>query len=129
MTICAITSATTPYGCDLLPGHDGDMHSHRGEPFAAGNATDRELHEARQVLACFPPGLLSEVAAILRDNPHGVGPTESGGGQTSEDHLSHAIDHVYGVAMGDESEPHLTHAIARLVLARAIGPAASGEGR
>jgi hypothetical protein len=80
---------------------------------------------------CFPPGVLAEVAAVLR---HGqakysaASPAETGGGQTREDHIRHAIAHVYGAAMGDESEPHIAHAIARLALARGLELAAAGGG-
>lgn len=68
---------------------------------------------------CFPPGFLAAVAAALRGGAerHGVAPHETGGGQTREDHLRHAIDHLYGSAMGDDREPHLVNATARLALA------------
>lgn len=72
-----------------------------------------------EILACFPPGFLAAVALVLVAGGarHGCAPSESGGGQTFDDHLRHALDHVYGVAQGDTSELHLEHAIARLVLA------------
>lgn len=46
--------------------------------------------------ACLPPGFLTEVAAILRAGAarHGVAPHETGGGQTTIDHLDHARDHL-----------------------------------
>ena len=68
---------------------------------------------------CFPPGFLAAVAAVLRAGAerHGVAPHETGGGQTRDDHLRHAIDHLYGAAMGDTSEPHILNATARLALA------------
>lgn len=96
-------------------------------PIAAGlrAAADAALlADAR----CFPPGVLAEAAAVLRAGGarHGVAANATGGGQTREDHLRHALDHVYGAAMGDESEPHIDHAIARLALARGLELAAAG---
>lgn len=46
--------------------------------------------------ACLPPGFLAEVAAILRAGAarHGVAPHETGGGQTTIDHLDHARAHL-----------------------------------
>ena len=97
-----------------------------------------EWHRDQQVVAdriaaSFPPGFLEEVAAILVSNPHGVGPTESGGGQTLDDHLQHAINHLL-VADNDLSKPGATvprpdpdsgrsqfaHAAARCALARGL---------
>lgn len=90
-----------------------------------GRRADAELLAAAR---CFPPGVLAKVAAVLRAGgaDRGVEPHQTGGGQTREDHLRHAIDHVYGAAMGDESEPHVDHAIARLALARGPELATAG---
>ncbi len=100
------------------------------------------MDESSAVLAdaaCLPPGLLAEVAAILRDGAarHRCAPNETGGGQTAIDHLVHAIDHVHNV-MDDffagrpvridpsTGRSELVHAIARLALVRGLEPAAAG---
>jgi len=82
-----------------------------------------------ELVACFPPGVLERVADVLREGGEakGCAPHETGGGQTFDDHLRHALDHVYGAAHGDASEPHIDHAIARLVLARGL-ELTGGEG-
>lgn len=87
----------------------------------------------------YPAGLLAEVADVLRrgGERHGVGASETGGGQTAIDHLAHAIDHVHNV-MDDFSagrpvridpstgRSELVHALARLVLVRGLEPASAG---
>lgn len=87
-----------------------------------------ELAALRALVACFPPGVLAEVAEVLVAGGirHGCAAHESGGGQTFDDHLRHALDHVYGVVQGATDQPHLAHAIARLVLARGVAGADRG---
>ena len=94
---------------------------------ARGTAPELAATDAAALLACFPPGVLAEVAAVLREGAaaKGCAPHETGGGQTREDHLAHALDHVHGASVGDTSEPHIDHAIARLVLARGLELAGS----
>ena len=90
-------------------------------------APDLAATDAAGLLACFPAGVLEEVADVLRAGAaaKGCAPHETGGGQTREDHLAHALDHVHGASVGDTSEPHIDHAIARLVLARGLELAGS----
>lgn len=67
----------------------------------------------------LPAGVLARVAAVLRagGERYGVAPHETGGNQSFDDHIRHALDHVYGAAQDADGDPHLLHAIARLVLA------------
>jgi hypothetical protein len=117
---CNIPALTLP-PCDLPWGHDGEQHANRGDGFAAREhgAEHRRRQEAVAAAAAFPLGYLAEVAAILRAGAkrHGCEPHETGGDQSFDDHLRHALDHVYGAAMGATDEPHLLHAAARLALA------------
>ena len=125
-TFSAATGRTKCFHCGANFDHDTDA-------FLAHNATCernplvREVTKLRALLACFPAGVLENVAPVLRagGERHGVAASETGGGQTREDHLAHAIDHVHGASVGDTSEPHIDHAIARLVLARGLELAGS----
>lgn len=94
------------------------------------------------VRACFPPGLLDEVAALLIERAAltGAAPSDTVDGQTVDDHLQHAIDHLL-IADNDMSAPgvdvpkpdrdsgrsQFAHAIARCSLA--YGLAAREAGR
>lgn len=91
------------------------------------------------VAGCFPPGVLAEVAAVLRHGAAKTGapsPAETGGGQTIVDHLRHAYGHVAAAGFAantglppaidhETGRSDISHAIARLALARGLELAGS----
>ena len=91
----------------------GDEHSDRPAPRVLSEG------ELRALVSTFPQGVLEAVAEVLTagGKAKGCAANETGGGQSLEDHLFHAREHVYGAQNEDTSEPHVLHAIARLVLA------------
>lgn len=63
-----------------------------------------------------PPSALERVAQTLHEGAEKYGEYNW---QTInlDDHINHAIAHVYAYLSGDDSEDHLTHAICRLMFA------------
>lgn len=84
---------------------------------------------------CFPPGLLAEAAALLteRGAKTGAGPTDTVDGQTFDDHVEHADEHMIDVALGcatdvDSGRHPIAHVVARMALAYEMAMRARGVG-
>jgi hypothetical protein len=64
----------------------------------------------------IPPIALFEVAKVLAEGAEKYG-AYNWKNIDINDHLNHAIQHVYGHLSGDRTEEHLSHAICRLMFA------------
>jgi hypothetical protein len=88
--------------------------------FDSDNVVTNEKGAAQSHTPCrfdlMPPVALFEIAKVLGEGAekYGVGNWEN---IEVNDHLNHAIQHVYGYLMGDKTEEHLGHAICRLMFA------------
>ena len=81
----------------------------------------------------IPPVALFKVAEVLGEALEKYGQGEFNGQPISgnwnnipvEDHLNHAIQHIYGQLSGDRTEEHLSHAICRLMFALELSEASN----
>ena len=93
---------------------------------------------------CIPPRALRELARVLRFGgaKHGCDPAASGGGQTVDDHIEHARQHLLTARSSrldlpnpppatdaDTGALHLIHAAARALLAAELVMAGEETGR
>ena len=74
----------------------------------------------------IPSGALLEVAQVLSEGAEKYGENNWMNIDTN-DHLNHALTHIFRFLGGDDSEPHLSHAICRLLFAHYTSTASAGE--
>lgn len=72
-----------------------------------------------------PPLALFEVAKVLSEGAEKYGAYAWKNIEVN-DHLNHAIQHVYGYLSGDRTEEHLSHAICRLMFALEVSEVENG---
>jgi hypothetical protein len=67
--------------------------------FGSWESCEAAQAEMLRVARSLPPGALAAFDFLLRHGAekHGCGVSETGGGQTAEDHAEHALDHLWRV--------------------------------
>lgn len=141
---CPASHASAGRYCDPVARTCCEARIDAADNEARGRAAWAAHHADAALLAaarCFPPGYLAEVAAILTagGKRHGCEPHETGGGQSIDDHLQHALDHLHAVDHGlmhgrdvkpdrDSGRSQFAHAGARTALGWGLERAAAEGG-
>jgi len=88
--------------------------------FDSDNVIKNEKGGAQSHTLCrfdiIPPVALFETAKVLKEGAEKYG-VDNWRYIEINDHLNHAIQHIYGYLSGDRTEEHLSHAVCRLMFA------------
>lgn len=91
------------------------------------DAPDGKQSEIDVAFDLLDPDAMFALARVLQEGRRKGRTTEGWKSLPVEDHLNHALMHIFGFMQGDRQEDHLQHAFCRLMMAWSVAHSRSAE--